>query len=325
MERYLKHIREFNRQLSFKNLVVQNVSFVKKGRKPDGIVVIGMGGSGLPGDILKALASEIGLKLPVIVWKDFGLPETNFKKPLYVFVSFSGNTAETISGLEELLGKKRKIEIGVVTTGGALKAIAQKHKLPLVHFRASGLTAREALGYNYHSLIKLLKIWFPFIKSPDLSGRIQPSRFEGTGFSLAKKIKGRIVLVYTDFKNSYLGYIWKVNLNETAKEPAFLNIIPEAAHNEVTALQNKKFKVVTLFLLDSKTPFEVKKKIKAIQKVLTLNKIPVVVLKFQGKTTMEKTWNSVILSHFTSFYLANFNKVKPAETKFVDKLKSLLR
>ena len=325
MESYKNHILEFNRQLGFKSLTAENFSFAKNRKKPDGIIVAGMGGSGLPGDVLLGLAEEVGINFPVMVWKDFGLPKVIFKNPLYVFVSFSGNTIETISGLNKLLRRKTKPMLGVVTTGGLLKKVALQNKLPAVYFDSEDLTPREALGYNYYGLIKLLKVWLPSLKSPDFSGKIKPFQFERESVSLAKNLRGRAVLIYTDFGDSHLGHVWKTNLNETAKQPAFANVVPEMAHNEIAAFENKSFKATALFLTDSKTSLEVQNKINAIQKVLQADKIPVIVLKLKGKTLAEKTWNSVVLSHLTSLYLAKLNRVNPTQTRLIDKLKSLLR
>ncbi|MEK7630025.1 MAG: SIS domain-containing protein [Patescibacteria group bacterium] len=322
MVNYLTNIRLFNKQLDTTNTRLYNAK--KVSYKPDGIIVTGMGGSGLPGNLLTLLKKEIGLKLPIIVWKNFGLPETNFKRPFFVFISFSGNTEETLSGLNELLRKTKKPLIGVVTTGGKLKKIAERFRLPLALFSPQNLTPREAIGYNYYSLIKLLKVYLPALKVTVLASQIKPNRFEKIGLSLAKQIKNKTVFVYTDYSNLYLGYFWKNILIETAKHFTVFSFLPEGAHNEIVAFENKK-SIFPIFLLDSSSKKPVLKKTENYQKVLRMNKIPFASLKLAGKNREEKIWNSIILSHFTAFYLSKLNKVDPRETKFIDQLKKLTK
>jgi len=321
MNGYEKNIISFNRQLGFADLSEKNAGQLKKYPRPDGIVLIGMGGSALPGEVLKNLGSEIFLKMPVLVWKNYGLPKINFKNPFFIFVSFSGNTEETLSGLKKLLAKKNRPAIGAITTGGKLKELAERHNLPLVSFPAGDLTPRASLGYLYHSVIKLLKISFPDIRLVDFPKLIRPESQKKEAKNLAKKLKNKIPLIYTDNENSHLGYIWKINFNETAKQPAFTNVIPELAHNEITAFEDKHFNFFVIFLEDKLADPRIIKKTASVKKLLKSEKIPLESVKLLGKNQEEKTWNAVILSYLTSFYLAKAKRVDPIETNFIDKLK----
>lgn len=321
MNVYEKNIFLFNRQLGFAGLSEKNTSQLKKYPRPDGVIVIGMGGSGLAGNVLKGLKEAIFLKTPVVLFKNYGLPKVNFKNPFFIFVSFSGNVQETLSGLKELLAKKNRPAIAMVTTGGKLKKMAEERKLPLVSFPAGDLTPRESLGYLYQSVIKLLKIYFPNIQTADFSRVIRPEKQKKQAEILAKKLKNRIPLIYTDNENSHLGYIWKINFNETAKHQAFTNVIPELAHNEIAAFEDKNFNFFIIFLEDPNADQRITKKTKSIEKLLKSQKIPFQNIKLSGKSREEKTWNAVILSHFTSFYLAQIKKVDPAKTSLIDKLK----
>ncbi len=155
MKTYEENLLSFKKQLNFDNLIILN-TFKIKNKKIDGLVIIGMGGSGLAGDLLLEFFGK-SLKIPIIVWKNYGLPENKFKNPLFVFVSFSGNTEETISGLKILIKRGWKNNLAIITTGGEMKKMGQKYGLKLISFNAPNLTPREALGYTYFSLIKLLK------------------------------------------------------------------------------------------------------------------------------------------------------------------------
>ncbi len=321
MSSYEKFLSEFNKQLSVGNLTIKNQRGLSK-IKPDSIVLTGMGGSGLAGDLLQGLAPAINLKIPIIAWKNYGLPLTNFKKPLFIFVSFSGNTEETISGLKKLLTSRKK-NVALVTTNGLLKKLGEKNALPLITFPAQGLTARESLGYTYYSVLKLLKFILPSIKIRDLNN-LNPEKLKTQGKKLARIIKGKIPLIYTDPDNTHLGYIWKTNLNETAKQLAFTNTIPEMAHNEITGFEDKSSKnFIALFLKDSEADQKIIKKAEAVQKILKKHKIQNQTISLTGKNKEQKTWNAIILSHFASLYLSKLKKIDPRKTRLIDELKKI--
>ena len=321
MVSYEKNILEFNKQLSLRNLIIKNGRPLSK-FKPDGIVLVGVGGSGLVGDILRDLAPTINLKIPIVIWKNYGLPITNFKKPLVLFVSFSGNTEETISGFKKLIAS-RGAQLALVATGGRLKKLGEDHKIPLATFSAPDLTPRESLGYTYYSVLKLLKFISPSIKISDLN-HLNPKKLKTPGRKLASIIKGKIPLIYTDENSKHLGYIWKTNLNETAKQLAFTNTIPEMMHNEITSFEDKSAKnFIALFLKDPKTDPKILKKIESAQKILKKYKIPNQTINLLGKNKEQKTWNAIILSHFTSFYLSKLKKNDPRKTRLINELKKI--
>src|SRR3989344_6527112 len=130
MEKFEQNILTLNEQLSLKALKFSGLEKLR-GIKPDSIIVIGMGGSGIIGPILKNLAKDANINVPIISWNDYGLPAGCFKKPLLIFVSFSGNTEETISGYQKAQKYRWK---AVVSGGGRLSRLAQKSQTALASF-----------------------------------------------------------------------------------------------------------------------------------------------------------------------------------------------
>lgn len=320
---YSRHILFFAKQLTEKSLKIEYAEFLRTRPSPDGVVIVGMGGSGLPGILAQHYASILKLPIPVHSWENFGLPPKHFKHPLYVFISFSGNTVETISAFRSV---KKRQNITVIATGGALLALAKKERIPHIAFIAKGLTPRDSLGYAYFSLQKLLRVYFPSIRaSKDLTHRIHPKLLQKKGKDLAKKLKGTIPILYTDYTRGALGYIWKININETAKQPCFSNIIPEASHNEISGFETASKKLVPVFLIDSHTTKVVKKKISTFEKVLKNRNHKTLTVRLLGKTEEEHLWNGVVLGYWVSWYLALENKKNPKETKIIEELKLLSR
>ena len=314
-------ILNFNKQLNFAELDAINMDALEGFDKPDGVIISGMGGSGLPATILQGLKHEVGLTAPILIWKNWGLPRHNFKNPFFIFISFSGNTEEVISGLEE--AGKNKFPIAVITTrgGGKLKQMAEESDLPRILFNGEGLTPRQACGKMYYTLIKLLGVYFPKINAEDLSGKIDPASLREKGQKFAKELQGKIVLIYSAPKYRHLGYIWKIGINETSKQPAFTNELPEVDHNEVMGFTGKEFPFSALFLVDSENHSRFNDKIAALEDFLSKFNIPVHKITLSGKNAEEKTWNSVALSFWTSFYLAELSGVDPESTDVIEEIK----
>jgi glucose/mannose-6-phosphate isomerase len=324
MDNYLSHIKNFNRQLSPKNIGFLNGNKTVKKYSPDSVIIVGMGGSALGGNIVRKLANYLRLDVPVIVHRNYGLPKLTYKKPIFVFVSASGNTKETLSGLKKLLAGKRRPPILLVASGGEILKLGRRYSLPTAVIPGDHLTPRESLGYTYHGLIQVLRLYFPKLKISDLSKTIKPSSLEGLGRSLARKVKGRIPLFYVEPEKSHIGYALKIALNETGKYPAFLHLLPEMDHNEIVSFEKKSFPFFALFVRTRDTSKEILKRIKVSRRIIETQGFKTDVIDIPGRNPEEWTWNGIILAHFTAFYTAKFRKVDPTETRSIDRLKRLM-
>lgn len=316
MVSYEKNILNFRDQLSFNNLTCFNFEKLR-GMKPDGIVVCGMGGSGIPGLIIKKMAGKLNIPAPVVVVRDSSVPKLLFKNPIFIAVSFSGETAETISCFKQALAFGGKSRVAVVTGGGRLLRIALGKRLPIVTFQPGDLTPREASGIMTYGIVKVLKAVLPLKVSP--LKEFEPLRLKGLGERLARAAKNRNILIYTDYSFAHLGYIWKTNLNETAKIPAFTNIYPELDHNEIAGFEKAKADWM-IFWLKQKSSAALNDKIKLISKIIG-NKAKSIEVPLKGRNQEEKTWNGIVLSHWISLYLAKASGVDPRKTKIIDRLK----
>jgi glucose/mannose-6-phosphate isomerase len=319
---YVKHIKEFGRQLSFEHIETHYLDRLRQGPVPEEIVVCGMGGSGLSGKILQLLSKELGITARITAYKEYGIPEHTNKNALFIFSSFSGETEETLSGIARALrGKKR---VAVVTTGGILKKIAEKNRIPYALFPDDGLTPREALGYNLYSVLSLLRGYFPKIAAASLSSCVFPRSLETQGKILAEKIKGKISLLYAENTFSGILDVWKINLNETAKQYAFINYIPEMNHNEIVVAGTTRH-MVAIFLEDRNASAIIQKRIRLSKKIYTAEKIPTITVPLSGRTLHERVWRSVILSHWISFFIAQKRNMDPSRTERLEKFKKKLR
>lgn len=339
MDQFLKNILEFNRQLTPAGLFISDLKRLKKERLPagrqgyDSVVVAGMGGSGLAGEILKDMAAEVGLKVPVFTWKEYGLPGSRLfggKRPLYIFVSFSGGTEETLSGFR-LAVKKNQAHTAALAHGGELARLARRAGTALVLFPAADLNPRQYIGRMFYGLTQVLLAAGLIPSGPKTYTRLRPDDFKAKGADLAKRLRNKVVLLYTDRGNYGLGYVWKAKLNETAKQLAFLNLVPEMNHNELTGLVFPKTKLAALFISDASGPDaavgtgRMRKRVRTNLRFLRRQGISAEQVSLTGKSRLERTWNSTMLADWTAYYLARLNRVDPAENKAVEELKKLMR
>jgi glucose/mannose-6-phosphate isomerase len=119
--------------------------------KVDKLVILGMGGSAIAGDLLRSLAARRSRK-PVFVCRGYELPSLVDENTLVVACSYSGETEETLAAFSQALrGPAKKV---VLTTGGRLAALAREYEIPAFFFDYKG-EPRSALGYGIMPLLAL--------------------------------------------------------------------------------------------------------------------------------------------------------------------------
>ena len=145
-----KHlISDFSNQLASALELGGNVKLPKGIEK---IIVVGMGGSGIAGDVLVSVMAEE--KMPVSVVKDYKLPAWADAKTLVFCVSYSGDTQETLAAFSD--AQKKKCFIVSITSGGKLREFSSEYKIPYVSIPRD-FPPRAALGYLFVPMIVILE------------------------------------------------------------------------------------------------------------------------------------------------------------------------
>ena len=296
--------------------------------KPENIIICGMGGSGLPGDILVALRP-----LDIFVHKSYGLPPQAGNASIVICISYSGNTEETLSAFTEALN--RNLPLIAITTGGKLEKLCKKYQVPLVKIPKPLIPPRLALGLQFSAILQILADYNlleeTYIEEIlKVGANLKPEKFENQGKVLAKKIFGKIPLVYTSELFWVVGLIWKNSLNETAKILAINNYFPELNHNETVGLwrinemQISNDELSVIILKDPAGHPRILKQMKITKDILNREGIKVDFINIKGKTKIEKFFSSVILGYWTSYWLALEYKIDPTPVKTIQELKRRL-
>lgn len=294
------------------------------------VIVAGMGGSGIGGDLAKLLLDK-EMSVPFQVVKGYRLPAFTNKNTLVIIVSYSGNTEEALSCFKQAVSCKAKVVC--LTSGGKLAEEAESRGLALIQVPA-GLQPRAALGYLFLPLLVVLsRLNLSSFDEKQLGEALNwlqkaSNRF-GPGVSfkdnqakqIAVKIRGRIPVVYgSDGINAPVALRWKCQFNENSKNPAFFHLFPELNHNELVGWEERTGpgeKFCLILLRDDLEPIRLKKRIEVTKELIQSHVGEVIEVEAEGESPLAKILSLVYLGDYVSVYLAFLNGVDPSP---VDKI-----
>lgn len=298
--------------------LVQGIKVQKNFNK---IIVCGMGGSAIGGDLLKTYMSN--MKVPVFVVKDYSIPAIVDDQTLVFAISYSGNTEETLSALTQ--AKNRGAKVVGITTGGELADMADiLIKVP------GGLQPRSALGYLFLPMIGMLyNSGIIDIKNEELNEMINILKdveyFDNKGRDLAKKIKEKTSIIYSSVRLEPCAYRFKCELNENSKHPAYNNVFPELCHNELVGFAGmERSKFIVLMIRDN-GDHERNIKRMDICKELFEDRVDVEEIKTMGDSLLAKMFSVIYLGDWTSYHLAVWKRIDPTPVHIIENLKRALK
>jgi glucose/mannose-6-phosphate isomerase len=294
-------------------------------RRPGMVIGCGMGGSGISTEILAVLYPAI----PIVANKDYRVPVYADRRTLALFVSYSGNTEETLNNYR-LLAPKVGVRV-IITSGGALSAKTAELKVKI----PAGLPPRGALGYLYTPLPIVLHRYGLIRKDPkpgltNLAKFLMKSRnaISRKASALAGRFVGKLPVIYSDSAlYSVVANRWRCQLNENAKTICHTNVIPEMNHNEIVGLgRPKKFNRDTLlvFLHDPETSPRNLRREKIMKEIIRDDLKNIIDIDPAGRNCTERMFWTIMLGDFISFYLAKKTGVDPLPVKRIEYLKKRL-
>lgn len=305
------------------------------------LIFCGMGGSALPGSVLKMLQIFYGWPINIKIHRSYGLPTRLSPRSLIFAASYSGNTEEAISSYKE--AKEKNLSVVGITTGGKLGELCKKNKNPWIKLptrlsarQAAKIQPRSAVGFQFASIVKLLSN-SNIIKDLEeeileMSKFLKPKTLEKQGKELALKIKDEIPIIYASDKYRALAQIWKINFNENSKSPAFWNYFPELNHNEMEGfekVQSPKSEIQSNFriiiLRDKKLDHpRILKRMTITAQLLKEKGIKVDIVDIHGPDVLTKVFSNYILANWTSYYLAMEYETDPSPVKTIEEFKKKL-
>jgi glucose/mannose-6-phosphate isomerase len=305
--------------------------------KPQKIIVAGMGGSAISGELLKDWARD-KLPIPIEVEREYALPAYADKNTLIFVVSYSGETEETLSVFLDAV--KRGCMIVCISSGGKLVEFAQKLSVPYVRI-PSGIPPRAALPYLFMPLLTVLeKIGLVSDVNIEVSEAVKtlrkvssensPEKSSKVNFSktLALNINGTVPVVYGFGFYRAVAQRFKQQFNENSKVPSKWEFLPELNHNEIVGWEKaqkmaKNFSAI--FIRDREEPKEIRNRIEATKELMLKEKVKVFEVWSMGKSKLAKMLSTICIGDFTSVYLALLRKVDPTPVETIALLKERMK
>jgi len=305
-------------------------------RNIQNIVLTGLGGSAIGGDLLRSYLSE-ELTVPLIVNRHYRLPSFVTRKTLVIVSSYSGNTEETISAYKDAV--QRKARVICISTGGEVSAMAKKMKHPVIK-TPPGLQPRAALGYSFFPLLVVLsRLKFIKSKKKDIAETIKllraktaiyrdPENPGNLPLHLAHSLRGKIPIIYSPVEHlDSVALRWRGQIAENAKQLSFGNVLPEMNHNELVGWKARKEllqQMQVIFLRDRGTHPRVTKREEITQSVIAQYAAGVLEVWSEGTSLLARMFSLVHVGDWLSYYLAMLNQEDPTPVKAIDLLKAEL-
>jgi glucose/mannose-6-phosphate isomerase len=301
---------------------------------PGGLVVAGMGGSGIGGALARAVFGDRASR-PIVLARGYALPAWTTPDTTVLCASYSGNTEETLAIYEAAgaLGARRI----VATTGGKLAENARADGVAVIPL-PGGFQPRAAVAY---SLIVALEVAGICGAGERLHAEIDVaaaraerlvSEWGPEGSSdclpkqLARGLHGTIALIAGAGLTAPIAYRWKTQINENAKAPSFANELPELDHNEIEGWEGAgelgPFSAV--FLDDSDLHPRLRQRIELTRGLIASRSVLTYRVESVGQTRAERVISLVLLGDLVSLYLAVLRGVDPASVDAIERLKQAL-
>jgi glucose/mannose-6-phosphate isomerase len=300
---------------------------------PRNIVIGGVGGSGIAGDIVTDYVKTRST-IPISVCRAYNLPTYVDKDTLFLAISYSGETHETLNLLEE--AHKRRAKVATVTSGGRMLVTSLAKKIPYLKV-TSGLPPRVALPELLAAaLFALGKATLS--KEPEtilhnassaLATEIQSIKCEtptndNKAKQMAERLHDRLPLLLGPEERVSVLRRFKNELNENSKIPAVYMCMPECYHDDIEGLES-------LISLASVQPvllrtWETGHQPKTVESLVALMKElgfpPIMTFQGHGEDVLSELLTAITFGDFVSVYLALLRRIDPTTLLLIPKFRA---
>jgi glucose/mannose-6-phosphate isomerase len=301
---------------------------------PAGLVVCGMGGSAIGGDLAAAALGDRATR-PIVTVRGYGLESWTPPETLVLCSSYSGDTEETLACFDAAgaAGAQR----AVLTTGGKLAAAAREEGVPVIG-APGGMQPRAAVLYM---TVGALECAAKAGAAPSLRSEIDTATAlleelvaewgpeagdDSSAKRLAGELQGTVPIVHGAGPTVAPARRWRAQLNENAKVPAFSSELPEANHNEICAWDRgrRAAPLAGVFLEDPDQHPRIGRRIELTAAEVERAGGPVIRVRARGETRLERVLSLVLLGDLVSVYLAVLEGVDPTPVEPIERLKAAL-
>jgi glucose/mannose-6-phosphate isomerase len=301
---------------------------------PGGLVVCGMGGSAIGGDLAKAALGDRATR-PITVVRGYALESWTPPESLVLCASYSGNTEETLACFEAAgaAGTERV----VLTTGGKLAELARAEGVPVIGVPA-GMQPRAAVIYMTIGVLECAALCGA---APALHAEIDraagllerlveewgPGASDGSlAKSVARQLDGAVPVIHGASATTAPARRWSTQINENADAPAFWTELPEGNHNQICAWERGRelAPLAGVFLCDPDQHPRVQRHMELAAAELERVGAPALTVDTRGESRLERVLSAVLLGDLVSVYMAVLAGVDPTPVPAIARLKQQL-
>lgn len=292
---------------------------------PRSIQVIGMGGSGIVGYIVKDIIYRKKIPIDIYIYNSSNIPRHRIKKSQNILISHSGNTIEVINAANMI--KDAEGEAIVITSDGMLEGLSDRYGWRIYKIEPAPLP-RLALPQLLAPILKILSRKLMLSEISKTSERLNkyirsqlPDRGGGDAFKISRALYGvKPVIYYTD-GNESIAYRFKAMLNENSKHEAYTSYIPEIFHNQIEIYTAAVDSLHTPYILMEDDIYtKILKEFLIQRRIYYMDWIPM-----KTRDVLYRYLSGIALHDITSIYLAVMKGIDPYTTPSISMYKELIR
>jgi len=298
-----------------------------------GILCLGVGGSGAGGMLLSDISNQEG-GLPFVSWKDYGLPSWWGPDWLILATSYSGNTEETLHGVNLAIQEGGTI-IGI-SSGGRLEEILNGQENSVWIDVPSGQPPRSAIGHIFGTQLNICWSMGLLPKQneqeiEDMLQRLEQSskmldivNGDGGIVEIAKQIHEKRIQIMSNPSLGTIGYRARTQFNENSGIFATSSILPELHHNEIVAWGDEKIRSEVHLIIFVWNGMDERIGIRTEWTLENLDDVPTTILECQGESLTECILHGAHISDWLSIALALLRGKDPTSIGPINDLKDHL-
>ena len=327
----LEHVLNLGNQLKTDLETSEGFSSVDYER----ILIVGMGGSGVAGDVLKLILNK-HTNIDVEVRKTYNLTKNLIAaRPFCLFISYSGNTEETVSVAKDAINQN--LEWAAISSGGELLELATKHNKKFIKV-PDGLQPRAAFGLMTKAVINFLpeQTKEVFIDACEEAGNYLNNLTEDDSsevFEISKNIASQIgsktAVMYAGSELTYLvAQRWKTQINENSKSKAYVGFMPEVHHNEILsweADQEGSKNNFILILLRGDDHKKIDNRFEFTKELIGSKVDTIDFRNISSENLIKDLFHLVLIGDLVSVDLANQLDIDPFDIEAIENLKKKLK
>jgi glucose/mannose-6-phosphate isomerase len=290
--------------------------------RPGGLIVCGMGGSAIGGDLAVAALGDRATR-PITTVRGYALESWTAPDSLVLCSSYSGNTEETLA-CYEAAGAAGAARV-TLTTGGKLAELARADGVPVIGV-PSGMQPRAAVIYGIVGVLECAALCgaAPGLHSEiDAAAELLKTITRADADPLAHSLHETAPVIHGAGPTAAVARRWKTQINENAKAAAFFSELPEANHNEICAWE-RSLGFSAVFLEDPDLHPRVQRRIELTAAEAEASGTPAIRIPARGESRLERVLSLVMLGDLVSVRLAELHGIDPTPVEAIERFKAAL-